>query len=596
MATRKWNPGFLRPGTLLLWLGLGMAVLCLPGTIKKAHADPVYPLMLLSGAWATFGFDMDQTRTGQKTGFLAAGNPVLVWARELPIDRFTMFYGSTSIGEDGTLYLPFFGGGWDTGGIQAMTPEGDLKWYLKSSEVEGQTPVLVDRGGTTVVLFGNNRSLNAAFDTPECRCCVEVGAGLTPDDLPQYEYCKFDCLEDATPCETGVEGFEWRHRLYDHPDNRATPNACPSWNEACGAWAMDLTALPGVNAESYLEVSSVPLVSKDGQTVYYLVSRDNYVVAMNSDGTVKWVLGESSPGGWIGPLCPDAVNYPDDLFGPPTLLADGSFVFGTSGGCLVRIVDLGTEGKAEGVYQHKPVAPVLGLSVDLASEEIYVAAHGLTTVNEGYLYKTSKERLLTGGGVLWQYMTSRAVTNASFLDKGGTMSRPTLVKANGKSYIYAAVVDLPLGDPDRGWIVRVPADAGPGSPVMKDGRLDYPDDLIRELLIDGTWYPSYHITADGAGRLYVHGGRNRPVPGRIMSFDADLNLLWAEQTQRFGYPEVVLGEDCLVAVGHGAWFPKPIPFIPLPLDWYQAIQGKFHVVVYKYRLQEGPLPPSSGSR
>ena len=587
-ASMKTKPGFFIMVAILALLFEAVLV-----------SDRVIMAASLDGVWPTLGFSSDQSRSSHKTSAVIPGNPSLIWSRQMPVDRFTMFFGSAAIGPepDSTIYIPFFGGGWDTGGIQALTSDGELKWYFKSSEVEGKSPVVLNNNGKTMILVGNNRSINAIYDTPDARCCVKVNEGLVELDgvtsAPQFEYCQFVCEADTLPCEQGTDGYEWRHRLYDDPANRTSVNQCPAFNAAFG-WNLDLVDLPGVDPESYLEVSSTPLLSEDGNTAYFLISRENYVVAVDVDtGEWKWTLGEQDPYGWIGAECPDAVNYPDDLLGTPVLLSDGSFVFGTSGGCIVRIVDLGTEGRADGIYRHDPPwpggapAPVTGLTLDKSNDDIYVATHGLTKVNEGFIYKTSKTRLTNGTGAEWTYLASRAVTDLLALNKGGIPGEVALAEIDGVKYLYACVVDQPFGNPDMGWIVRIPAD-GPGAIENRwwemGKQLRYTDDLITELKIDANWYPAYNCVVDGSGSVYLHGGLNRQAPGRIMCLDSELNHLWDYETIRFGYSEVALGNDYLIAVAHGAWFPKPVFFLPFPQDWFDAIKGKFNAMVYKLGL------------
>lgn len=100
-----------------------------------------------------------------------------LWAISLPYERFTAFYGDPVIGPDHTIYIPFFGRGWNTGGVQAMTSDGELKWYFKSSETELQAPLVVTRPAAddnedneTLVIFGNVRSMVALYNKEECRC------------------------------------------------------------------------------------------------------------------------------------------------------------------------------------------------------------------------------------------------------------------------------------------------------------------------------------------------------------------------------------------------------------------------------------------
>ena len=547
------------------------------------------PLLSLDGEWPTFGFTSDQTRNKLKGSAVLPDVPSQIWSETLPAERFGGYSGDQAIGPDGTIYAPFYGRGWNTGGVQAITSDGRLKWYFKSSEVGFQAPLVVERNqdGETMVLFGNGRSLVAIYDTEDCRCCVE----RKPDSAQnEFDYCDFQCEADASLCETNPDLYEWRHRFYDAG---AGPR-CGSddWTSECGAWHVANEDIdPPVTAPENLPVASAaPLLSQDGGTVYHLVSDPNYVAAVDvATGSLKWSLSED---GWVGAECPDAEPggpgfYEDHLLGTPVLLSDGSFVFGTSGSCLVRVVDHGTYGQAEGVYRYTANSPVSGMAVEHGAggnDSIFVATHARTPFNEGFIYKTDRDGLIAGSAPDWVYYASRAVTQQPGLDRGGVWRAPALAEVSGTKYLYAAVIDLPNDNPDRGWVVRIPAEAGPGSYQVVGGQYQYQNDVVAELKLGDTWYPGRQCTIDGAGKVYVHGGKNEPTAGKVLRLNPDLSGLTSLlDVPRSGPSELVLGDDYLVAVAGGAWFPKSLGN---PQDWLD----RFEPVVYKLGVPAGGPP------
>lgn len=131
--------------------------------------------------------------------------------------------------------------------------------------------------------------------------------------------------------------------------------------------------------------------------------------------------------------------------------------------------------------------------------------------------------------------------------------------------------------------------------------MNYADVIVARLEVDGTPVPSIHCTVDGSGKVYLHGGRNRPEQGRVMCFSADLDPEWSIETHRGGFSEVALGDDYLIAVAHGSWFPMQwVPWLSGPegvvftfrnipvelIDSAQAVldshpDDAFHPTVYK---------------
>ncbi len=549
----------------------------------------------LEGEWPTYGYSSDQSRAKMKPGASISPEPSLLWTRYLPPERRTMFYSSAVIGDDGTLYIPFFGE-WDyypSGGVQAVTGDGEVKWYFTARETEAQSPLMAKsrNTGDTVIIFGSAGrpygnplfpdpsrhypSLMAIYDKDTCRCCVNR------DDATSF--CEFSCVADEH-CEPydPDSPYEWRHTA--HCDGNEAK--CDYVDTACAAWLISTDEMapaqipqsPGLGL-GYYEVSSTSLLSKDGRTVYYFVSGvdvglplppdlTNFVAAVDvNTKTLKWVLTEDDPNGWdkVGTECHSGHNQLGWIFSS-AMLSDGSILLGTRAGCLVRVVDYGSEGKTEGVYKG-PHPSITGLTVESSGTDdfIYVATHGQVHNQYGDLYKTSRDRLTAEGEghePLWVYNVGEEIEPDPD-DAPGLFGSPLLAKIQGETYVYVVVSDwnwptpgcdsdgIEIGgcnwlDPDRGWIVKVPGD-GP------DGSQEY-----LPLQSSGEWYPAFNCTMDGGGNIWMHGGKNRSGDdgGRILRTDQDLSQLTAISdgtTERFGFSEIVLGSNYLYAVSSPAW-------------------------------------------
>ena len=240
------------------------------------------------------------------------------------------------------------------------------------------------------------------------------------------------------------------------------------------------------------------------------------------------------------------------------LLSDGSILYGTRAGCLVRIVDRGDRGQTEGLYRgNHPSAA--GLTVERSDTEgdfIYVATHGQVPQQPGDLYKTSRARLTATGAAhepLWAYAAGKAIAPDDWSQDGpGLFGSPLVVDVGGTVSVYAVAGDWPDEgdvtwlDPDRGWIVKVPGGGPDGS------------ERIMPLEVGGAWYPAFNVTMDAGNNLWLHGGQNRALSdsGRILRTDRALSglvSLTQGTTSRFGFSEIVLGDSYLYAVSAATW-------------------------------------------
>jgi hypothetical protein len=534
--------------------------------------------LILSGEWPTYGYASDQSRTKLNSEPLLPQNPTLVQTIELPTRRYSQSFASGVIGDDGTLYLPFFGTHTPVpnGGVQAVTAEGEAKWYFMTHEVEAQSPVVTKkinsldpRDQETLIIFGTagkqyspweqkfHNLLIAIYDKPECRCCVQK-------DQP---FCDFTCLSPSF-CLNKDPGFEWRHKAYVERIDGSTEKArCSYVNEQCAAWMISTdhlnpnqVPLPGPDLGwPYYEVSATSLISPDGSTVYYFVSyvgifsaRTHFVVAVRVNGAdnasrVKWILTEGDPEGWIQAGCRTSGSQGWIL--SSAMLSDGSILFGTRAGCVVRVVDNGTSGSIAGLYQPPMGATVVGSVVGLTVEpfqnhndSIYVATHGQNNWEPGGLYKTSVTNLIEGRRPDWENPMGKTIGPSD--DSPGLLGSPLLATRNGVKHVYATVADWnDTGikhwlKPDRGWLAGLRAD---------NGQWDLP---LLELKVGQTWYPAFNCTADGAGNIWMHGGLNQvaqpPYRGKILRTDLSLSFLaeiGSGTTNGFGYSEILTFKD-----------------------------------------------------
>ena len=614
---------------LLCMVFSSLAVLPNGSSTAGAWGDPEF---YIDGVWPTYGYSDDQSRNKHKETAIIPSRPVQEWATKLPWERYTMYMAGASIGPDGSTYIPFFGAGYHTGGVTALNADGNIKWHFKNMETEGLTPLVLSRkinnDAKTMLIFGSNRSMNAVYDDVEnCRCCVEI-------QFTEEDYCNFTCLDENQDfhCENGEQGYEWRHRLYDVVGGMCEIAGQTESNTACG-WNVDMESVPNPDYDpalpedpknpnslpfltGHLEVSATPLLSPDGDTVYFLISPENYIIALNTaDGSVKWVLGEDSNFGWVGGGCQDTDL--DWLVVSPVMLSDGDFVLGTGSGCLVRVHDNEQQdcGEVIAAYQRNPTSPIVGLTLD-EENNLYVATQGLWVSHESFVYKITLDSLMSAEpSPSWVYRASRHL-GIDRKDLPGIPRSPALVTdANGGKSLYFTVVDAGenniKGDPDNGWLVKIDADNGPGVETPKSWVwifpsfwMNYSDVTYTKLEVGGKPYPSINCTVDGNGKVYVHGGRNRPEQGKIICYNSNLGYEWSIDTDRGGFSEVALGDDYLIAVSHGSWFPTEwrawlsgsegfiflFRSVPLELIWsVQSIldgyeENVFYPTVYKFSV------------
>jgi|GEM_PF-4833322 len=532
------------------------------------------------GPWPTYGHARDQTRRKVRADAHLPERPSLAWALTLPVARHTMFYSSAVIGSDDVLYVPFFGL-WDyypSGGIQAIGAAGEPRWFFASRETEAQSPLVArDRAtGDTVIVFGSAGrpygnvllpdptrhfpAMMAIYDKPACRCCVNRDEAAS--------FCEFSCVSAELCAPYDAESpYEWRHTA--HVDPESGQATCEHVDPACAAWllstdGLDPSRVPASAAVGYYEVSTTPLLSADGATVYYSVcgvdlvaDLTNMIVAVDvASRTVRWFLTEDDPDGWDTGECSSGHNQLGWVMSSARF-SDGSLLYGTRAGCLVRIVDHGDRGATEGLYRGAHPS-VVGLTIEPAPTDdlVYVATHGQVPQQPGDLYQTSRSRLLATGAdhePLWTFPVGEALAPDDWRSDGpGLYGSPMLYEEDGAKSVYVVAGDWPDEgevswlDPDRGWIVRVPGDGPDGS------------ERWLPLELEGQWFPAFNCTMDGGGNVWLHGGRNVAVAesGRVLRTDRDLTelvALPAGTTTRFGFSEVVLGDSYLYAVSAPSW-------------------------------------------
>jgi hypothetical protein len=536
---------------------------------------------VVAGRWPSYGYAAAQTRTKVVPTAFPAANPTLAWTLTLPVARHTMFYSSATSGPDGTLYIPFFGI-WDNypaGGIQAVSASGEPLWYFAARETEAQSPLIAQdqATGDTVVIFGSAgrpygtmlapdpghhfASVMAIYDRPGCRCCVDREAAASS--------CEFACVADEL-CQPydPQSRYEWRHTGHVDPNTRQA--TCGQVNPQCAAWilstdGLDPARVPPSPAIGYYEESTTPLLAPDGRTVYYsicgvdlLVDLTNLIVAMDvTTKAAKWILTEDDPQGWDQGECLTGHNQLGWITSS-AVFSDGSLLYGTRSGCLVRIVDHGDHGAVEGMYRGAHPSAV-GLALERTGsgdDQIYVSTHGQVRQQPGDLYLTARSRLTaqgTGHQPIWTWAVGKAIAPDDWNSDGpGLFGSPALVPTETGTVIYAVAGDWPDQgtnswlNPDRGWLVRVPASGPDGS------------EKVLPLELEQQWFPAINCTVDGSGALWLHGGLDRAVAGggRILRAEGDLSALTAitaGTTERLGCSEVLLDGDGLIAISAASW-------------------------------------------
>lgn len=259
-----------------------------------------------------------------------------------------------------------------------MSDDGKPLWYFAARETEAQSPLVAqDRAtGDTVVIFGSAGrpygtilqpdpthhfpSMMAIYDRPGCRCCVDREAAASS--------CDFACVADEL-CEPydAQSPYEWRHMGHVDPTTRQA--TCTQVNPQCAAWLLsadqlDSARVPASPRIGYYEASTTALLAADGRTVYYsicgvdlLTDLTNIVVAVDvATKAVKWFLTEDDPQGWDQGECLTGHNQLGWIMSS-VLFSDGSLLYGTRSGCLVRIVDHGDHGAVEGMYRGRTPRP-----------------------------------------------------------------------------------------------------------------------------------------------------------------------------------------------------------------------------------------------
>ena len=222
-------------------------------------------------------------------------------------------------------------------------------------------------------------------------------------------------------------------------------------------------------------------------------------------------------------------------------------------------MDHGSEARTEGTYRRAWASPpVLGLTVEKApdgNDFIYVSTHGQGQQQHGFIYKTTRDRLMATGEAhkpLWIYEAGKEVGPVeSPSDSPGVYGSALLAEIEGEKYIYAIVGNWPDStnswlDPNRGWIVRVRANGPDGSEKQLP------------LKLGDKWYPAINCTMDANGNIWINGGMSRPVEnsGRILRTDPELSELVAISAgtlRRSGICEIVLGSNYLYAMSNPAW-------------------------------------------
>ncbi len=351
------------------------------------------------GDWWMFGREPTHNR---RSPYVGAQFPNLKWRYQTE----RRIESSPAIGLSGTIYV----GSWD-GYVYAITPQGTLMWKYETGGLVGSSPAIGEDG--TVYVGSYDHYLYAISPDGTLKWRYEMSNSVTSSpaigaDGTIYVGGYYRYLYAIIDNE--IEGtLKWRYET-----DAAMHLSCP----AVGAdgtvyvgggydncvYAFDDSGTEGIlkwqfETSENATVTSSPAIGADG--TIYVGCLDNYLYAINPDGTLRW---RYLTGDWV--------------LSSPAIAVDGTIYVGSGDHFVYAIEDNETEGSLKWRYcctGYVLSSPAIG-------------ADGTVYVGCGYNFVA----ISPIGTLKWEYKTDGSVSSSPAIGADGS-----LYVGNLDGYLYA---------------------------------------------------------------------------------------------------------------------------------------------------------------
>jgi cysteine-rich repeat protein len=217
-------------------------ILIIAGYFVILTAHPLHA-QLADSAWAMFKHD---TRHTGLSPYAGSENNTLKWKYALPS---AVVKESPAIGSDGTIYIPM------GNSLFAINRDGSFKWRSDGHSMGRSTPA-ISSDGTIYIPWGNGLF------------------AVNPDGTLKWKYDTSSYFSNNYSSPTiGTNGIVYFGFGVDLLAIKPDGNLL--WKYRVGE-----------------EVNSSPAIGDDG--TIYVRGREDYLIALNSDGTEKWVINLGS--------------------------------------------------------------------------------------------------------------------------------------------------------------------------------------------------------------------------------------------------------------------------------------------------------------
>jgi len=341
------------------------------------------------GDWWMFGREPTHNR---RSPYVGAQSPNLKWRYQTE----RRIESSPAIGLSGTIYV----GSWD-GNVYAITPQGTLMWKYETGGLVGSSPAIGEDG--TVYVGSYDHYLYAISPDGTLKWRYEMSNSVTSSPAIgadgtiyvggyyRYLYAIIDNETEGT--------LKWRYET-----DAAMHLSCPAIGAdgtvyVGGGYDNCVYAFEDSGTEGILKwqfetnvngcVTSSPAIGADG--TIYVGSWDNYLYAINPDGTLRWRY-----------LTGDCV------LSSPAIAVDGTIYVGSGAHFVYAIEDNKTEGSLKWTYscaRFVSSSPAIG-----ADGTLYVGC------GCGYIYAINPI-----GTLRWEYKTDASVTSSPAIGADGIL-------------------------------------------------------------------------------------------------------------------------------------------------------------------------------